>query len=64
LLKLAHSEIGAVVGDDAVWHAISVDDGLKKLDRCSRLLIGDLDGFDPLGELVDGNQQVNVAPSR
>jgi hypothetical protein len=64
LLKRARSEVGAVVGDDVVWHAISVNDGFKKLDLRSRLLIGDWDGFDPLGELVDGDQQVSVAPSR
>jgi hypothetical protein len=27
-------------------------------------LIGDGDGFDPFGELVDGDQQVSVASSR
>jgi hypothetical protein len=64
LLKFACSEVGAVVGDDAVWHTISVDDGLEKLDRRNRFLIGDWDGFDPLGELVDGDQQVGVVPSR
>jgi hypothetical protein len=49
LLKFARNEVGAVVGDDVVWYAISVDDGLKKLDHHSRFLIGDWDGFDPLG---------------
>jgi hypothetical protein len=55
-LKFARGEVGAIVGDDVVWYAISVDDGLEKLDRRSRFLIRDWDGFDPLGELVDGNQ--------
>jgi hypothetical protein len=64
LLKFTCGEVGAVVGDDAVRHAISVDDGLKKLDRRSRFLIGDWDSFDPLGELIDGDQQVGVVPSR
>jgi hypothetical protein len=64
LLKFTRGEVGAVVGDDAIWHAISVDDGLEKLDRRSRFLIGDWDGFDPLGELVDGDQQVSVVSSR
>jgi hypothetical protein len=64
LLKFARGEVGAVVSDDAVWYAISVDDGLKKLDRRSPFLIGDWDGFDSLGELVDGDQQVSVASSR
>jgi hypothetical protein len=64
LLKFIRSEAGAFVGDDVVRHAISVDDGLKELDRRSRFLIGDWDSFDPLGELVDGDQQVSVASSR
>jgi hypothetical protein len=64
LLKFTHGEVGAIVGDHAVRYAVSVDDGLKKLDHHSRILIGDWDGFDPLGELVDGDQQVGVASSR
>jgi hypothetical protein len=64
LLKFARGEVGTVVGDDAVWYAVSVDDGLEKLDRRSRFLIGDWDNFDSLGELVDGDQQVSVASSR
>jgi hypothetical protein len=63
-LKFARGEVGAVVGDDAIWYAVSVDDGLEELDRRSRFLVGDWDGFDPLGELVDGDQQVTVASSR
>jgi hypothetical protein len=55
LLEFAHGEVGAIVGDDAVRHAVSVDDRLEELDRRSRFLIGDWDGFDPLGELVDGD---------
>jgi hypothetical protein len=53
VLKLAQGEIHAVVHDDAVRYSISVDDGLKELDRYSRLLVGDRDCFDPLGEFVD-----------
>jgi hypothetical protein len=64
LLEFAHGEVGAVVGDDAVWHAVSVNGRLEKLDRRSRFLIGDWDSFDPLGELVDGDQQVSMVSSR
>jgi hypothetical protein len=64
LLEFAHGEVGAVVGDDAIWQAVSVDDRLKKLDRRSRFLIGDWDDFNPLGEFVDGDQEVSVASSR
>jgi hypothetical protein len=52
LLKLARCEVGAVVGDDAVRYAISVDDRFEELDRHSPLLVGDRDNFDPLGEFV------------
>jgi hypothetical protein len=54
-LKLARGEVSTIVGDDTVGHSISVDDGLKELDRRSCFLVGDRDCFDPLGELVDGN---------
>jgi hypothetical protein len=64
LLKFARGEVGAIVGNDAIWYTVPVDDGLEKLDRRSRFLIGDWDGFDPLGELVDGDQQVSVASSK
>jgi hypothetical protein len=64
LLKFARGEVGAIVGDDAVWYAVSVDDRLEELDRRSRFLIGDWDSFDPLGELVNGDQRVSVASSR
>jgi hypothetical protein len=40
-LKFARGEVGDIVGDDAVRYAVSVDDGLKELDRRSRFLIGD-----------------------
>jgi hypothetical protein len=64
LLKFARGEVGAVVGDDVVRHAVSVDDGLEELDRHSCFLIRDWDSFDPFGELVNGDQQVSVASSR
>jgi hypothetical protein len=63
-LKLARGEVGAVVGDDAVRYSVSVDDGLKELDRHSRFLVGDENCFDPLGELVDGDQKIGMASSR
>jgi hypothetical protein len=54
-LKLARGEVGAIVDDDAVGHSIPIDDGLEELDRRSRFLVGDRNGLDPLGELVDGD---------
>jgi hypothetical protein len=52
LLEFARGEVGAVVGDDVVRYAVSVDDGLEELDHCGCLLVGDRDSFDPLGELI------------
>jgi hypothetical protein len=63
-LKLARSEVGAVVGDDVVRYAIPVDDGFEELDCRGRLLVGDRDSFDPLGEFIHDDQQVRVASSR
>jgi hypothetical protein len=54
-LKLARGEVSAIVGDDAIGHSVSVDDGVEELDRCSRFLVGDQNSLDPLGELVDGD---------
>jgi hypothetical protein len=63
-LEFAQGEVGAVVGDDVVWYAIPVDDGLEELDRRGRLLVGDRDIFDPLGEFIYGDLQVCVTSSR
>jgi hypothetical protein len=63
-LKLARCEVGAIVGDDAIRYAIPVDDGFEELDRRGRLLVGDRDSFDLLGEFIHGDQQVHVVTSR
>jgi hypothetical protein len=63
-LEFARGEVGAVVGDDAVWYTVPVDNGLEELDRRGRLLVGDRDNFDPLGEFVHSDQQVCVTSSR
>jgi hypothetical protein len=63
-LKFTRSEVGAIVGDDAVRYAIPVDDGFEELDRRGRLLVGERDSFDPLGEFIHGDQQVRVVTSR
>jgi hypothetical protein len=52
VLEFAQSEVGAVVGDNAVRDAVPVDNGLEELDRRGRLLVGDRNNFYPLGELV------------
>jgi hypothetical protein len=55
-LEFARGEVGAVVSDDVVWYIVPVDDGLEELDRRGRLLVGDRDSFDPLGEFIHGDQ--------
>jgi hypothetical protein len=55
-LKFTRGKVCAVVGDDAIWHTVSVDDGLEELDRHGRLLIGDRDSFNTLGEFIHGDQ--------
>ena len=60
----AAGELSAIVGDDAVGDAESVDDVQKELDGplCSDR--GDWFCFNPLCELVDGDEKVRVAPGR
>ena len=43
-----------------MWHAEAAGDALEELDGYSSRLVGDGYGFDPLGELVDCNQQEGV----
>jgi hypothetical protein len=62
-LKFARSEVGAVVGDDAVRDAVPVDNRLEKLDRRGHLLVGDRHSFYPFRELVHCNEQVRMRSS-
>jgi hypothetical protein len=55
-LKFARGEVDAIVGDDVVQYAVPVNDGLEELDRRGRLLVGDRDSLDPLGEFIHGDQ--------
>jgi hypothetical protein len=48
--ELFSGELRAIVGDDGVWDPESMDDVGEGLD------------LDPLGEFVDGDQQVREAP--
>src|SRR5688572_1016423 len=57
-------ELGAIVGDDGVWDPEAMDD---VGEECHRLLGPDAvqrSDLGPLGEFVDGDQQVRVAPGR
>ena len=51
-------EVGAVVGDDAVWVAVLVDDVAEETDRSLAVQYLDRLCFDPLGELVHRHQKV------
>jgi hypothetical protein len=56
--ELFSGELRAIVGDDGVWDPESMDDVGEERHR----LLGSNDGqgsdLDPLGEFVDGDQQV------
>ena len=60
--ELSAGELGAIVGDDGVRDPEAMDDiG----EECHRLFGPDAvqgSNLDPLGEFVDGDQQVRVAP--
>jgi hypothetical protein len=53
-------EVGAIVGDDVVWEAVSVDELADKLGSGLPVTLGDWLGLDPLCEFVDGHEQVGV----
>jgi hypothetical protein len=64
LAELSHGalrKIGAIVGDDAVWEAITVDELTDELGGGFPVALCDGLGLDPLSELVDCNEQVSVA---
>jgi hypothetical protein len=52
VLEFALSEVGAIVGDNAIQDAVPVDNGLEELDRRGHLLVGDQNSLYPFGELV------------
>jgi hypothetical protein len=62
LQELPADELGPVVGDDGVRHPKPVDDVGEERHRLLCPEICDRAHLDPLGKLVDGNQQVGVAP--
>jgi hypothetical protein len=53
VLEFARSEVGAIVGDDAIRDAVPVDNGLKELDRRGRLLVSNWNSLYLFGELVN-----------
>ena len=60
----AACELGAVVGDDAVGDPEAAHETLDELDCGAGWDSADGFHFRPLGELVDGDVEVAVAPRR
>jgi hypothetical protein len=62
--EFAAGKLGAIVGDDGVWHSKPVDDIRKEGHGLFCPEVRDWMCLDPLGEFVHGDQQVGVAPGR
>jgi hypothetical protein len=60
--ELSAGELGAVVGDDGVWDPKAMDDVGEEHHRLFGPDVVQGSDLDPLGEFVDGDQQVRVAP--
>jgi hypothetical protein len=60
--ELSASELGAVVGDDGVQDPKAMDDVGEERHRLFRPDAVQGSDLDTLGEFVDGDQQVRVAP--
>lgn len=52
IAEVLSNEIGAIISDDAMRYAISVDDALDELNGTGRIRLHDRLGFNPLCELV------------
>ena len=63
LFERALGEVGAVVGDDAVWHAVAYRDVLDESDGRWPVQFLDWPCFNPFGELVHLHQQMRHAAS-
>jgi hypothetical protein len=61
--KFFTSELGAVVCDDTVGDPKAMDNVGEKEHSLLRPDAGDGAGLDPLGEFVDGDEQVGEAAS-
>jgi hypothetical protein len=61
--KLFTSKLGVIIRDDTVEDPKAVDDVGEKEHSLLGPDAGDRAGLDPLGEFVDGNEQVGEAAS-
>ena len=55
-------ELSAIVSNNVTGDSEHVDDVLNEFGRLLRLEVGDGLDFDPLGELIDGDQEVIEPP--
>src|SRR5688572_1294252 len=62
--EFSAGELGAVVGDDGVWDPEAMDDVGEERHRLLGPDVVQGSDLDPLGEFVDGDQQVRVALER
>ena len=60
--ELVTCELSAIVSNNVTGDSEHVDDVLNEFGRLLRLEVGDGLDFDPLGELVNGDQEVIEAP--
>ena len=59
--ELVAGELCPIVGDDGVWNSESMDDISEEQHRLFGFDLIDWTSLDPLGELIDRNQQMGVA---
>jgi hypothetical protein len=62
--ELLASELGVIVRDDAVRNPKAMDDVGEEQHSLFGLDASDGSGLDPLGEFIDGDEQVGEAPDR
>ena len=60
--KFMSGELCPIVGDDGVWNSKPVDDVCEEQYCLLGFDLSDRSSLDPLGELVNGYQQVGIAP--
>ena len=60
VLEFFRCKVCPIVGDDVVRYTKSEDYGLDEVYSRRGSQVGDRDGFDPLGELVDCDEKVSA----
>jgi hypothetical protein len=62
LQEFSAGELCAVVSDDGIRNSEVIDVISEEQHHLLRLDFGDRASFDPIGELIHGDEQVRVAP--